>query len=182
MIGFRKLSLLIVLFIACSASIAAPPYFGAQVSIVGKSSEPQNAHGYQFILFYDPQCFKWRRFNIYFDAGISHFWVNNTDLHPRVTLYSIAPVIRSTFKRRGLLRPYVELSIGLAYINSTRFTDRNIGMRFVFQDRLGIGVLIGCAERLSLSVHAAHYSNAHLCGHNSGITIPLFIDLGYRFN
>lgn len=182
MIGLRKLFIFIILFIACDISVAAPPYFGGSVSVVARSSEPQYAHGYQFMLYYDPQCFKWRRFNIYFDTGISHFWVNNVTLHPRVTIYSFAPVIRSTFKRRGLLKPYVEISFGLAYINGTRFTDRNIGMRFVFQDRVGIGVLIGCAERLSLSVHAAHYSNAHLCGHNSGITLPLLIDLGYRFN
>ena len=90
-------------------------------------------------------------------------------------------MIRYTFKRHGPALPYLELSIGLAYLNHTRFDDRNLGMHFSFQDRMGVGAFLGKSEQLSIGVHAVHYSNAHLASNNSGITIPLTLDIGYRF-
>ncbi len=71
------------------------------------------------MLNYDPQLFKWRQFNIYFDGGFSHFWITNTPYYTTVNIYSIAPVVRYTFRRRGPLFPYLELSIGVAYLNHT---------------------------------------------------------------
>lgn len=169
-----------VLFLLLPAVSCAQSFYGAKVSIPLTSSEPSNAHGYQFMLEYDPQCFKWRRFNVYFDGGISHFWVSDPH-NSTINIYSAAPVVRYTFKRRGPVLPYLELSIGLSYLNHTRLDNRNLGIHFAFQDRMGIGALIGQAERLSVGIHALHYSNAHLSGHNQGITFPLVLDVGYRF-
>jgi hypothetical protein len=47
---------------------------------------------------------------------------------------------------------------------------------------MGIGALLGTSENLSLGVHAVHYSNSHLSAHNSGISVPMMLDIGYRFN
>lgn len=160
---------------------AAPPYYGANLSYAAHASEPENLHGYQLMLNYDPQRFKWRQFNVYFDGGYSHFWGANSP-YSNINIYSIAPVIRYTFKKRGPILPYLELSIGLSYLNHTRLDDRNLGIHFAFQDRMGIGALLGTSEKVSVGVHTVHYSNAHLANHNSGITIPLVLDLGYRFN
>ncbi len=134
------------------------------------------------MLNYDPDRFKWRQFNVYFDGGFSHFWITNTPYYTTVNIYSIAPVVRYTFRRRGPLFPYLELSIGVAYLNHTHIDNRNLGIHFAFQDRLGIGALVGSSKRLSLGIHAVHYSNARLSGHNSGITVPLELDIGYRFS
>ena len=98
-----------------------------------------------------------------------------------VNIYSFAPVIRYTFRRHGPILPYLELSLGIAYLNHTRLDDRNLGIHFSFQDRMGLGILIGATEQLSAGIHAVHYSNAHLSEHNSGITVPLVLDIGYRF-
>ena len=130
---------------------------------------------------YDPQRFKWRQFNIYFDGGFSHFSQNNTPYYSALNIYSVAPVIRYTFRRRGPVLPYLELSIGLSYLNHTRFEDRNLGIHFAFQDRMGVGAFLGKSEQFTVGVHAVHYSNAHLAHNNSGVTIPLLLDLGYRF-
>jgi hypothetical protein len=159
---------------------ASPPYYGALFSYVAIPKEPTYLHGYQLMLNYDPQKFKWRKFNIYFDGGFSHFWVTNTPYYTTVNAYSIAPVIRYTFNKHGPVLPFLELSIGLAYLNHTRLDDRNLGMHFSFQDRAGIGALLG-NEKLSIGIQAEHYSNAHLAGHNSGITAPLVLNIGYRF-
>jgi hypothetical protein len=177
--SIRFLVLVFALMMLAKASFAVP-YYGASFSYAAHSSEPQNLHGYQFMLNYDPQRFKWRKFNIYFDGGFSHFSVNKS-YNSTVNIYSIAPVIRYTFKRRGDVLPYLELSIGLAYLNHTRIENRNLGIHFSFQDRMGIGALLGTSEKFSVGVHAVHYSNAHLSSKNSGITIPLVLDVGYRF-
>lgn len=172
------------LFILCCVLpglATATPYYGATFSYAAVTKEPPSLNGYQIMLNYDPQLFKWRKFNIYFDGGFSHFWVTDTPYYSTINIYSIAPVVRYTFKRRGFFLPYLEFSIGLAYLNHTHLDDRNLGIHFSFQDRMGIGAFLGQTEQLSLGIHAVHYSNAHLSNHNSGITVPLVVDIGYRF-
>src|SRR3990167_6124256 len=160
---------------------AATPYYGANFSLPVITKEPSPLHGFQLMLNYDPQIYKWRQFNVYFDGGFSRFYQNQTAHNTSINIYSIAPVVRYTFKRHGPVLPYLELSIGIAYMNQTRIEDRNLGIHFAFQDRMGIGALLGGSENFSLGVHAVHYSNSHLSAHNSGITVPLVLDIGYRF-
>lgn len=155
------------------------PSYGVTASYAAYSSEPTVLHGYQLMLNYDPQRFKWRQFNVYFDGGFSHFWGNPPN--STINIYSAAPVIRYTFKKHGIVHPYLELSVGLSYLNHTRISNRNQGIHFAFQDRMGIGTFLGKSEQYTVGIHAVHYSNAHLSEHNSGISLPLVLDVGYRF-
>lgn len=177
---WKKIFSIIISLIPCSSF--AVPYYGMNFSLPIVTSEPPSLHGYQFMLNYDPNSIKWRQFNIYFDGGYSRLWLNNTSHHDTLNIYSVSPVIRYTFKKRGPVLPYLELSIGLSYLNQTRFDDRNFGIHFAFQDRMGLGALFGQSEQLSIGFHAVHYSNASLAKHNSGITMPIVLDIGYRFN
>lgn len=149
--------------------------------MLAASKEPKPFHGYQFMLDYDPQMFQWRQFNVYFDGGFSHFYQTQMPNYSTINIYSIAPVVRYTFKKHGPVHPYMDLSVGFAYLNHTRIENRNLGIHFAFQDRFGIGALLGGSEKLSLGFHAVHYSNSHLSSHNSGITVPLLVDIGYWF-
>jgi lipid A 3-O-deacylase len=178
----RILIALIVFLLSLPGLVLATPHYGATASYVLAAHEPYHLKGYQFMLNYDPQRFKWRQFNIYFDGGFSHFWQNTTPYYSTINIYSLAPVIRYTFKRRGPVLPYLELSIGLSYLNHTQIENRNLGIHFAFQDRMGIGALLGGSEKVSIGIHAVHYSNAHLSAHNSGITLPVVLDVGYRFD
>jgi hypothetical protein len=179
----KYLTFIAMTLLSFSSALAfSQPRYGANFSYAAITSEPPSLHGYQLMLNYDPQTLAWRKFNIYFDGGFSHFWVTKTPYYTTLNIYSLAPVIRYTFKKRGLILPYLELSIGISYLNHTRLDSRNLGMHFAFQDRMGIGVLLGASEQLSIGAHALHYSNAHLSGHNSGITVPIALDVGYRFN
>lgn len=178
----RLLALLITSLILSPGLSLAEPYYGANISYLAHASEPSTLHGYQLMLNYDPQRFQWRQFNVYFDGGFSHLWITNTSYNTTLNIYSIAPVVRYTFKKHGPVLPYLELSIGFSYLNHTRLDDRNLGIHFAFQDRMGVGAFLGASEQLSVGVHAVHYSNAHLSEHNSGITVPLVLDIGYRFN
>lgn len=175
-----KLFVFAFFMVSSAGAYAEAPSYGANLSVPLYSTEPTNLHGYQLMLNYDPQAFLWRQFNVYFDGGFSHFSVN-TPHNSTINIYSIAPVIRYTFKKHWQLHPYLELSVGLSYLNQTRLEDRNLGIHFAFQDRMGVGTLIGPSEKLSIGVHAVHYSNAHLSDHNQGISIPLVLDVGYRF-
>lgn len=167
--------------LGASTSLASPPYYGAMASYAAIAHEPSSMHGYQLMLNYDPQRYQWRRFNVYFDGGFSHF-AASSPYYSTLNIYSAAPVVRYSFRKRGPVQPFLELSIGLSYLNHTRIENRNLGIHFAFQDRVGIGALLGASEKLALGMHAVHYSNAHLSKHNSGITIPLVLDVGYRFD
>ncbi len=165
-----------------SSICLADSHYGASFSIPAISKEPTPATGYQIMLNYDPQIYKWRQFNVYFDGGLSWFHQTQNRQNPSITIASIAPVVRYTFKRHGQVQPYFELSVGAAYMNQTRFANRNLGIHFSFQDRFGIGALLGAAEKFTFGAHALHYSNSHLAAHNSGISFPLVFDVGYRFS
>src|SRR5260221_6987477 len=97
----------------------AAPYYGATISYALIAKEPPNLKAWQFMLNYDPQRFKWRQFNVYFDGGFSHLWDTKTPYYTTLNIYSIAPVIRYSFKKRGPFQPFLELSIGLSYLNHT---------------------------------------------------------------
>jgi lipid A 3-O-deacylase len=180
--GNSKYLLPALLALSGSCLADSTPHYGATFSVPVISKEPEQLHGFQLMFNYDPQRYKWRQFNVYLDGGFSRFYQNQTAHNTFINIYSIAPVVRYTFKKRGPVLPYLELSVGFSYLSSTRIENRNLGIHFSFQDRMGIGALIGASEKLSLGVHAVHYSNSHLSAHNSGITIPLVLDVGYRFS
>ena len=177
-VGFAYAALLFTF----SLPAAAAPFYGAHFSYMAIAKEPPYMHGFQIMLSYDPQIFKWRKFDLFFDGGFSHFWITNTPYHTTLNIYSAAPVIRYTFRQRGPFHPYIEMGIGFAYLNHTYLDDRNLGVHYAFQDRVGVGAYIGTTRQLSLGVHVMHYSNAHLACYNSGITAPLMVDIGYRFS
>jgi hypothetical protein len=180
MIGHRKYTLTALLLM--TSICLAEPHYGATISVPAISKEPSPLTGAQLMFNYDPQRFQWRQFNVYVDGGFSQFHQTQTSENSTISIYSIAPVVRYTFKRHGPILPYLELSVGFAYMNQTRFANRNLGIHFAFQDRMGIGALLGGKEKFSVGVHALHYSNSHLSAHNSGISIPLVLDFGYRFS
>ncbi|HLB43081.1 MAG TPA: acyloxyacyl hydrolase [Gammaproteobacteria bacterium] len=189
MLWHRKVILTPVVFLAslfhptindASPTIPNKSYYGAHLTYAIITKEPPALHGYQFMLSYDPQTIRWKQLNLYFDGGFSHFWITNKPYYTTVNIYSIAPIMRVS-QERGDISSYLDVSIGISYLNHTRLDNRNLGIHFAFQDRIGIGVLLGTSQQLSLGLQAIHYSNAHFSRHNSGITVPLMLDVGYRF-
>ena len=173
----RFILLIIMLFYA---SLCQGGQYGATLSLPLVAKEPTPINGFQFMLNYNPRYAAWHHLTLYFDGGFSHL-TTNTVTYSTINIYSAAPVVRYAFKRRGTLLPYLDLSIGLAYLNHTHLDHRNLGIHMAFQDRIGIGALFGRNECFALGIHALHYSNAHLSSHNSGISAPLVLDLGYQF-
>ena len=170
-----------LLFFFC-LPLHAQPYYGMSITYPLVTKEPKNLHGFQFMLTYDPQSIRWGDWlNLYFDGGFSHFWINNKPYYTTLNIYSIAPVVRIILEEREHVYPFIDFSIGAAYLNHTHFENRNLGIHFAFQDRLGFGLIFGTKRQLTLGLEAIHYSNAHLSRHNSGVTIPVMLDIAYRF-
>src|SRR5580704_6322336 len=92
----RLISFLAILILLIPSISVAIPYYGVNVSLPLVTKEPLNLRGYQIMLNYDPERIKWRKFNVYFDAGFSHFWITNTSYYTTVNIYSMAPVVRYT--------------------------------------------------------------------------------------
>lgn len=179
---FTKIRCIIVLFsLSCANFCFARPYYGAVLSYVAASKEPPDLKGYQFVFQYDPDQLKWYQFNLYFDLGLSHFKSSNALHNKSISILAAAPVIRYQLLERHMILPFLEFSIGLSYLSRTRIQHRNLGIHFAFQDRIGIGAFLGRSKNLLVGLHVVHYSNAHLSGRNSGITLPLVLDVGYRF-
>ena len=178
-----KLACLALSLLIPALSVANQPYYGINVAfpLSNTNTEPSKMHAFQVMGSYDPQCIQWRKFNIYFDGGFSQFWVNNFPYYTTLSIYSVAPVIRYTFKQRGFLKPNLIISIGASYLNHTHIANKNLGIHYAFQDRVGIGSFFGPGDRFSLEIFTIHYSNAHLSSNNSGISVPVMLDLGYRF-
>lgn len=146
--------------------------------------EPKDLNGYRVSLWYQPKSFIWSYVKLYFDGSYGHWWVNDTDYYKPVgeqlNIYSLAPVARFYYPINEYISPFFDISIGFSYLSETKIYTRNLGMHFSFQDQLGVGALFGREQRVSLSLSAAHYSNGALCNRNSGITIPLMLNLGVR--
>lgn len=147
--------------------------------------EPENLYGYRISLTYQPERLIGSYLKVYFDASFGHWWDHDTSndapTNSSLDIYSIAPVVRLFYKNNSFITPFIDVSLGFSYLTETRIYKRNLGMHFSFQDQAALGASFGKNQNFSISFGALHYSNGSLCERNSGMTIPLFINVGYRF-
>jgi hypothetical protein len=145
------------------------------------TKDPANLKGSRFSFWHQPEFLIFNRARIFFDASLGNWWVNDHAKNNQILIFSLAPVLRYTILDSDYFSPFFDLSIGLSSLSSTRIDHQNLGIYFAFQDQLGLGTTIGKSKRLSISLSALHYSNASLCASNAGITIPLLLNMVYRF-
>jgi lipid A 3-O-deacylase len=79
------------------------------------------------------------------------------------------------------LFPYVELGIGVSWVNHREIGGRDLGTPFLFEDRLSFGVRFGENRQYDLSYRLVHFSNAYMGPCNHGINLHM-VALGYWFN
>ena len=121
---------------------------GITVSVPVITKDPENLHGGNAGVWYDPETLVWRQFHLFFDVLGAHYWVTgpSTPTHD-INILAVSPVVRYIFKEHFHVKPYFEFSIGAAYLSNTRFAGSNLGMHFSFQDRGRLGVLMGCKDK-----------------------------------
>lgn len=67
---------------------------------------------------------------------------------------------------------YFGAGIGLAYTNDDEWMDRELGSRFLFEDKFEIGMKLAERHRISFSIN--HYSNANIADVNHGANVYYF--------
>ena len=121
------------------------------------------------------KAFPWKWFETdmgclsgYFELSYNHWEHNSEDING----VALSPVFTYRLgKSSSLIRPYIEGGIGIAYIDEYHIADRNMSTNFQFEDRLGVGTVIGFFD---LNFRYMHYSNASIKGPNHGIDILMF--------
>lgn len=162
--------------------LASPsPHVGLSISAPVVTKDPEYLHGWRAGVWYQPESLLWTRTRLYFDASFGHWWVSNDTPNKSLNIYAVSPIFRLYFMQKPTFSPYINLSIGLAWLTRTRIDHQNLGMHFAFQDQIGLGVTLGAKRALSISVSALHYSNGSLCKNNAGITVPVMLNAEYGF-
>ncbi len=114
------------------------------------------------------------RLSAYADASWNLWRDDGEDLHA----LALSPVLRFDFSHGpGGLIPYLELGIGVAYLERSHLGEQRLGTRFQFEDRAGLGLR---NERWDLALRVMHYSNAGIKPPNHGLTLAM-ASLGWRF-
>lgn len=173
-----RLIALILIGLICNTA-SADTGIALTYPIIAK--DPGHLKGYRGALWYQPSRLAWQHVKIYFDVSFGHWWVNNYPVNREINIYSFAPTLRYYLMHSDMISPYIDLSIGASYLTKTRIADRNLGIHFSFQDQMGVGASFGKQERLSVSFSTMHYSNCSMSSTNAGITIPLLINVWYKF-
>lgn len=178
----RKIILFSFCWILIFNSHAAIPQIGMTLAIPQIIKDPADLHGLKGSVWIQPNSLIWQHCQLYFETSYSHWKISGAPAHLSLDIYTIiAPVFRAYMTQHPLFSTYIEASIGPSYLTRTRLSNRNLGIHFAFQDYVGIGALIGQGQKVAVSLDALHYSNGCFSYHNSGITIPLMVTMGYRF-
>ncbi len=122
-----------------------------------------------------------RRLSGYWELGVTkmhnpvQYWFpTNNNLEAT----SFSAVLRVPFKLG--LEWYFDFGIGLAYLTNEQISTRNLGTRWLFEDRLGLGILLGPRRQYEIGYRLVHFSNAYLAKTNQSINLHLLM-LGYWF-
>ncbi len=117
-----------------------------------------------------------------FDVGGSaSLWKSNERKEVFRTL-SVYPLLRFMVHRTARAEYYVDYSLaGPTYLSPVVLDGRNTGVRFTFQDFMGVGAFIGRRHRLNIEIGIKHYSNGNIFTHNAAVKIPLTLTVGRTF-
>lgn len=112
------------------------------------------------------------------------YWDSHKNVagNKQITLWTTGPegrLQRATPFSNGA-QPYLEIGIGVSWLSNQKIAGRDVGMHFLFEDRLGVGLFLGKQQKYDINVRVMHYSHASLVPHNPGINM-LLTTLGYWF-
>lgn len=134
--------------------------------------EPNDVYGFRGAVWYEAEKAHHKLLHVYWDASVAHWRSHKNLAHTSINIFALAPIFRLYLIETDILSPYVEASVGPAYLSKTQFANQKLGVRFTFQDTGGIGVAFGKDKRYEAGIHVVHYSNAEISSTNQGITVP----------
>jgi hypothetical protein len=81
-----------------------------------------------------------------------------------------------------LVKPYVQISFGPAYLSHRQLATCLQGKNFAFQSALEAGMEVDCqSQGIELNIRLIHYCNAGIFSPNNGIDLMPVISIGYLF-
>lgn len=172
-----------MLFICCFALIYSDLAIAAGGISVGGGSGTKDVQGYrvgfQRTLTQEGITPQRRRVTGYWELAftqmhnpITYSFPTNNDLE--ATSFSL--VLRLPLKI--CLQWYFDIGIGITYLTNQEISTRNLGTKWLFEDRLGAGVLLGPRLQYEIGYRLLHYSNGYLAQVNQGLNLHMLI-LGY---
>ena len=123
-----------------------------------------------------------RAFDGYWELGFTRMDSKKAFAQPtynKLSAITAAAVLR--FSKRFIYPVYLDLGIGLAHLSKQEIATRELGSKNLFEDRLGIGILMGNRRQIEIGYRVLHFSNAYLAKKNQSLNIH-FLVLGYWFN
>lgn len=178
----KKVALLIGLMLPFSGyamqSGLALSYGG---DLLGLNAAPSNTSGFNIAYTLQPDSWVWGDFSVLFNMSYGHWKTTSTPTHQNMNTYAAAPVVRWTFMKNAIATPFLQASVGLSVMSSSYFGNRRLGSTLLFQDMGGIGLAYGTSRKLYTTIQVLHYSNGSISSHNSGMTLPVLLTLGYQF-
>ena len=118
-------------------------------------------------------------FSIHGGVAISNWNLNASSLYALSGFFELRLWIFHTKS----FNPYLMYSIaGPTVLSSNHIQDSKLGGYFLFQDYMGVGVLLGQTHKIMLEVKTLHYSNGDLAVYNQGLQIPWLFSIGYVFS
>lgn len=161
-----------------SCSLTAQAFEGIKVA-VGNGQSSTDA--YQVALISDfGQTFFNEEVKLHWEFGYSR-WSSDNGPNKDLDVFNINPVFTYELGSADqAFLPYVDISIGIAYVSDTTIADKKLGQHFQFDDRLGFGVRFGDEKRHDVALGARHVSNAGLDSDNDGFDV-VSVSYTYRF-
>lgn len=147
------------------------------------SSSPNGIHGFNVAYTMQPDSWSWYNNNLALSLNFSYGYWKTTDYSSNQSLstFAAAPTLRWYFLSNPNVTPFLQGSVGPAYLTNTYIGNRNLGSSLEFQDILGIGAAFGAQRNFYAALDYMHYSNAGLSSSNDGMDVPLMITVGYQF-
>ncbi len=110
----------------------------------------------------------------YYEVSLNYWRAKNSDTDVGV---AISPVFAYYFNTSSSYKPYIEAGIGTSIFTKTHIRKRDLSSAFLFEDRIGIGLM---TSEYNFELRYMHYSNANIAEPNDGIDIFIF-SIGKRF-
>lgn len=166
-----RLARLVLLILA----LAAKPALAAQAMTIafGNGTGSLNAYRLAYARSFAVTTNKRSRINGYFEFGITHLLRVQT-----ITGLNASAVVRLPL--RIILPMFIDLGFGVNNFSRDQFVGRDLGSKLLFEERVGIGVLLGRSQNLELGYRLMHFSNGYLANSNHGLNLHL-LALGYWF-
>lgn len=119
-----------------------------------------------------------KRFSISLGVAMSRYMFHSDVLYAA----TFFPELRYWFFRAHWVSIYFSYSVAGPSLLSRRVVGKtDLGAYLIFQDTMGLGLMLGRDQAFNFDVRLVHYSNGDIFPKNPGFDVPVMVYLGYSF-